>query len=291
MNTSYAAANIAPSVSEPLVSVVMCAKNEEQNIGAAIESLIAQTYKRLEIVVVDDCSADGTAQAVRAFNDCRVVLISNTTGASGRASARNLGMRAARGEYLTYQDADDISYPERIQRQVQRAIMSPGQLAVGTWIDMDRGSELSTLRLPVDHSSIVKGFTRATRRATFVSATMMYPAVIARQVPQRPKFRYFEDWDMLCRLSESARLEFCNIPEPLYRYILRKKGSKAQKDWADYNVFCRACHERRRARLPEWETLEQFRKDHTMPLAERCRWGVLRGLLSAKGQIDTRRAG
>lgn len=291
MNLGQGAANAAPSAVEPLVSVVMCAKNEEQNIGAAIESLLAQTYMRLEIVVVDDCSTDGTASTVRAFNDRRVVFISNTTATTGRASARNLGVGAAKGEYITYQDADDISYPNRIQRQVERAIMSPGQLAVGTWIDMDRGSELSVLRLPLDHSSIVKGFTRTTRRVTFVSATMMYPTTIAKQVPQRPKFRYFEDWDMLCRISESTPLQFCNIPQPLYRYILRKKGSKAQGDWADYNVFCRACHERRRARLPEWETLEQFRKDRTMPLTERCRWGILRGLLSAKGQLDMRKAG
>ncbi|HEV2132769.1 MAG TPA: glycosyltransferase family 2 protein [Terracidiphilus sp.] len=291
MNLSHGALNPAPAATEPLVSVVMCAKNEEQHIGAAIESLTSQTYERLEIVVVDDCSSDGTGQIVRAFNDCRITFISNTTGTSGRASARNLGVRTARGEYITYQDADDISYPERIQRQVQRAVMSPNQLAVGTWIDMDRGSDLSVLRLPLDHSSIIKGFTRATRRVTFVSATMMYPSAIAKQVPQRPKFRYFEDWDMLCRLSESTSLEFCNIPEPLYRYILRKKGSKAQGDWADYNVFCRACHERRRAQLPEWESLEQFRKDQRMPLKERCRWGILRALLSAKGRLDMRKAG
>ncbi|MBL8753110.1 MAG: glycosyltransferase [Planctomycetes bacterium] len=93
----------------PLVSVVVAGRNEEEIIAASVQSLLAQDYPHLEILVVDDHSDDRTSAEVRPFTeDPRVRLVRNAAerGRSGRPSASNLGLRLARGEFLVSLDAD-----------------------------------------------------------------------------------------------------------------------------------------------------------------------------------------
>jgi hypothetical protein len=103
----------------PTVSVVMSALNAAGEIERSLRSLLEQSYRQLEIIVVDDGSDDGTADVVRelARSDGRVRLISNAQR-RGAARARNRGLHEASGAYLAFQDADDISHAERIERQL-----------------------------------------------------------------------------------------------------------------------------------------------------------------------------
>lgn len=109
-----------PVTTGPRVSIVMTSYNDEGFIAQALASLTAQTYRELEIIVVDDASRDGTVALVRAAaaRDARIQLIPLAQN-QGLFSARNLGMAAARGEYVTFQDADDISRIDRIERCVE----------------------------------------------------------------------------------------------------------------------------------------------------------------------------
>ena len=109
----------AGTVTGPLVSVIMPAYNVEGRIGAAIASLLAQTYRDLEILVVDDASTDATAAAAEraAAGDPRVrVLRLERNG--GPYVARNRALTEARGDFVTCHDGDDWAHPERIARQV-----------------------------------------------------------------------------------------------------------------------------------------------------------------------------
>lgn len=99
----------------PRVSVVMPAYNVERFIAEAIESVLGQTFADLELIVVDDGSTDATPQLVERFvqTDARVRLIAQAN--SGRPGiARNRGIAAARGAYLTFLDSDDYWYPQRL---------------------------------------------------------------------------------------------------------------------------------------------------------------------------------
>lgn len=102
----------------PLVSVVVPAFNAEVTIARTLQSIVAQTYKDLEIIVVNDGSTDGTAGIVEGFvrADPRVRLVCQPNG--GVASARNHGLRIARGTYFAPIDADDVWAPENIYEQV-----------------------------------------------------------------------------------------------------------------------------------------------------------------------------
>jgi glycosyltransferase involved in cell wall biosynthesis len=100
-------------MSRSLVSVVMLAFDEEAFIAEALESVLAQTYAPVEVIVVDDGSTDRTAEIAEGYG-VRVLRRAHT----GMSAARNAGVSAARGEYWTLFDADDVMPPKRLELQV-----------------------------------------------------------------------------------------------------------------------------------------------------------------------------
>jgi glycosyltransferase involved in cell wall biosynthesis len=274
----------------PCVSVIMPAQNEEPYIGAAIESVLQQSYSNLELLVINDYSVDRTAEVVCTFRDPRIRLCCKTDGPPGRAASRNLGIQMARGAFIAYQDADDYSHPNRIELQVREALAGDRPRAVGTWVERRTATGSRTCQLPVCHEQIVAGFRRAYNRVTLVAGTMLLPRSIALAIPFRARFKYLEDWDQICRIHESGTAEFRNLPEVLYTYNIRPKGSKGQQDWACYNVFERACRARRRAGLAEWSSLEQFEAYLADSPLDCLIWTGCRQLVRLKASIEMRLA-
>ena len=116
-----------PSVSAPLVSVVIPAYNAEAFLGETLDSVLAQTYPNLEIIVVDDGSTDATPQLLENYSDrIRVLRQAN----AGQAAARNYGARETHGELLAFLDSDDLWDPDKITRQVDLLARFPEALAV-----------------------------------------------------------------------------------------------------------------------------------------------------------------
>ncbi|MFH2125245.1 MAG: glycosyltransferase family 2 protein [Pseudomonadota bacterium] len=101
-----------------LVSVVVPTYNRAHTLGSTVDSILAQTYEPFELIVVDDGSQDHTAQVMDAYlkKDSRVTYLVKPNG--GVASARNLGVRSAKGEFIGFCDSDDIWMPEKLTRQV-----------------------------------------------------------------------------------------------------------------------------------------------------------------------------
>jgi glycosyltransferase involved in cell wall biosynthesis len=109
-------------VTEPLVSVVIAAYNAAQFLPETLDSVFAQTYGSLEVIVVDDGSTDGTRTLLEAYPP-RIRLIRQAHG--GLAAARNAGLRAANGDFIALLDADDLWLPEKIAVQVEVARRHP----------------------------------------------------------------------------------------------------------------------------------------------------------------------
>lgn len=104
---------------EGLVSVVMPSFNSEDFIDESISSVLNQSWKSLELIVVDDCSSDGTCQIVskRAAEDSRVRLIKNEVN-RGAAVTRNIAIEAAMGQYIAFLDSDDLWAVDKLKRQL-----------------------------------------------------------------------------------------------------------------------------------------------------------------------------
>lgn len=101
-----------------LVSIIMPSYNTEKYIAESINSVIAQTYTNWELIIVDDCSTDGTDDAVSSFlSDPRIKYLKNEKN-SGAAISRNKALREATGKYVAFLDSDDLWHPEKLERQV-----------------------------------------------------------------------------------------------------------------------------------------------------------------------------
>lgn len=102
-----------------LVSVIMPSYNTAEYIGKSIQSVINQTYKNWELIIVDDCSTDNTEEMIQPFlKDKRIIFLKNEKN-SGAAISRNFALRKARGRYIAFLDSDDLWLPVKIEKQLK----------------------------------------------------------------------------------------------------------------------------------------------------------------------------
>ena len=123
--------NLAPTESRPapqsggaLVSVIIPTYNRARLVGAAVESVLAQTYRPLEVIVVDDGSSDESQHALSRYRD-EILLLRHERN-RGAPAARNTGVSAARGEYVAFLDSDDLWEPDKLEKQMAAMLAGPG---------------------------------------------------------------------------------------------------------------------------------------------------------------------
>jgi glycosyltransferase involved in cell wall biosynthesis len=120
---------------KPAVSIIIPTYNRRQLIARSIKSVLNQTYQNFELIIVDDGSTDGTEEVVAAFNDQRIRYVRREEN-KGEAAARNMGIKAARCDYIAYQDSDDEWLPEKLARQMkllEDASPQVGVIYTGFW--------------------------------------------------------------------------------------------------------------------------------------------------------------
>ena len=123
----------------PKISVVMSCYNRAEYSKLAIESILNQTYKDFEFIIIDDCSTDNTADVIQEYadKDERIVFIKNKQNMDYNYNLRK-GFEIAKGEYIARMDDDDISMPERFEKQVEYLDKHPEITVLGTFIHRQR---------------------------------------------------------------------------------------------------------------------------------------------------------
>ena len=140
----HRAVEYGPLTEGPLVSVVMTTFNVEQFVTTAVMSILNQNYPHLEVIVVDDCSRDGTLTELQglARNDARMRVIAKS-GNDGTYVSKNLGIGKARGKYVALQDSDDWSHPDRLGKSIAVLEARPDVVALTTeWVRMTTDGNL-----------------------------------------------------------------------------------------------------------------------------------------------------
>ena len=148
---------------DAVVSVIVPCYNCEAYLSTTLGSVLTQTHRELELIVVDDASTDGSAGLVEQFalQDPRVRLMRMPRNAGAPAAPRNLGTREARGEWIAYLDADDIWHPRKLELQLQALRDHGGDMCSTRMTDFRHECEIrfETLVLPpisrVDRKSVV----------------------------------------------------------------------------------------------------------------------------------------
>lgn len=217
----------------PLVSVIIPAYNAERYIADAIESVLNQSYQIFELIIIDDCSKDGTWEIIQDFKkrDKRIRAYRNKENL-GIGGNRNKGIKLAKGEYIAWQDSDDISLPTRLKLQVDYLVEHEDVGAVGGWIEFFGMGIKPSVRKYNEHDTQL-------RRTIFRYNPIAQPAAMFRAKCYETLGLYHisytvtEDLEMLFRLG--TRYEFANVQSIVLRYrqdansLTRKNLKKMEK--------------------------------------------------------------
>ncbi len=234
----------------PNVSVIIPAYNAKGFIADAVRSALDQTYRDLEVIVVDDGSTDGTAAELAAFGDrIRVLQQANR----GVAAARNAGAAVARGAWIAFLDADDLWLPHKLERQLAAGstpMTFTDRLNIGARGDLP---EVQSEVTPMHGGDI---FTRLLGEGNFITNT----SVMRRRALFEAMSGFYaglngtEDWDLWIRVAERHEIGF--VDEPLVRYRFHPGGlsrnfAKMGREWLE--VIARALA-LPRGRALDWRT-------------------------------------
>jgi glycosyltransferase involved in cell wall biosynthesis len=217
----------------PLVSIIMPTMNSEKFIRETLHSLIAQKYKRFELIVVDGASKDKTLDIVESYSDGDIKIIELALGL-GIAAALNAGIDAAKGEFIARMDADDIAYEWRLHDQVQFLIRNPQISLVGTGVDAFWDKE-GVYRSPISHTNIKNEFLV---NNPFFHPTIMFRRSIAESGLYRynETYSFEEDYELWGRLI--TKIECHNLNQSSIKY--RINGNSSQWDPRKFEYKMRA---------------------------------------------------
>ncbi len=203
----------------PRVTVLMAVYNGGHYLVETIESILQQTFRNFEFLIVDDGSTDSTWQILSSYaaQDERFVLVRSPQNL-GRPAARNIGLEQAHGDYIALMDADDIALPKRLECQVAFLDKHPDIDVCGSWVFVMGGSE-TIWRYPTQHDEI--------RCQMLLRNPIANPSVIMRKKKLADHcLRYNldyrvaqEDYELWVRCSQSLR--YATLPQPLLAYRLR----------------------------------------------------------------------
>ena len=212
---------------KPLVSVTIPAFNAAANIRQTLNSVLAQTYQEIEVIVVDDGSSDATSAVVQEFltRDARFQLVRQSN--AGVGAARNTAIRKARGKYIAPLDADDYWFPEKLQKQVACAEQRGNETGlVYCWYAvLDEHARLSngcpqTAEGRLRDASILRNIVGNGSAPLFRTAALEEVGLYLTRTEQSGA-QGCEDWDLYLRIAE--RFSIHVVPEYLLAY--RRAGS------------------------------------------------------------------
>jgi glycosyltransferase involved in cell wall biosynthesis len=207
----------------PLLSIGMPAFNCGETLAVAIRSILHQTYENWELLVMEDGSSDATLEVARGFSDARIRVLADQSH-KGLVPRLNQAVAMSRGEYFARMDADDVAYPERLERQVEYLQRHPEIDLVGCRMLMFKGDgvALGCRLTPETHEKICR---RPSNGFSIAHATLMGRTSWFRAHPYDPNNPRAEDQVLLLRSHATSR--FACLPEILYgcredRLLLRK---------------------------------------------------------------------
>ncbi|MEX0777515.1 MAG: glycosyltransferase [Phycisphaeraceae bacterium] len=204
---------------KPLISVVLPVYNGQRYLAAAVSSVLMQSMKDFELIVIDDGSTDGSLAILEglARRDQRVRLVSREN--RGLVATLNEGISLARAPFIARMDADDICLPQRLARQWAFLQANAAVVCVGGYYQLmdQRGRHLTTMTPPSDHAGLERELLAGHTPLCHPSAMMRAQAVRAVG-GYDPAMMLAEDLDLWLRLGEIGRLAV--LPEPVIRYRL-----------------------------------------------------------------------
>lgn len=210
---------------KPLISAVMPVYNCASYIREAVVSVLSQTEKDFELLIMDDCSIDDTLERIRDIRDSRIKIFKTDTNL-GQANQLNKGIKLAGGKFIAIVHGDDINLPTRFAEQLSAFDRNPEVDLLGTWIEYI-GEKRGIWEGPVSTEECFAGL--------LMDSVLAHPTVMFKRdkllntgESYRQEFVPAEDYDLWVRLSPFC--SFYNVPKVLLQYRVHPDQISAQKE-------------------------------------------------------------
>ena len=188
-----------------MVTVLMPVYNAGRFLGPAIESILQQTFRDFELLIVNDASTDGCEEILRSFSDHRIRLLENKHNL-GLANSLNRGLQVAAGELVARQDADDLSHPERLESQVEFLKAHPDIALVGTQaIIIDEFGRYKRVLLDRPHEHLAIKWDLLFDNSFVHTSVMFRKTIVSDNLGgYDPSYAACEDYELWSRIAETC---------------------------------------------------------------------------------------
>lgn len=244
-------------MSTPLISIAMPFYNAEHTIAASIKSIVQQSYPDWELLLCDDGSTDHSREVAASFGDPRIVVWGDRQRLELGARLNECIERAS-GKYIARMDADDIAYPQRLEKQLRFLETHPEVDLTGGWAVLfgDSGTPVGKRTDPATHSDITRWPLYSFK---LIHPTFMGTAAWFRRYRYRADALRCEDHDLLFRACPGSR--FANLPEIVLGYrqgsVDLRKRLRSRRMW--YRCAGRYLNRAERLRVAAVETIRGCR--------------------------------
>lgn len=214
----------------PAITVLMSVYNAEADLKDSIESILNQTFTDFEFLIIDDGSTDSTPEILKTYaaQDKRIRII--TQANTGLTKALNHGLSLASGKYIARQDADDVSYPERIRQQFDTMESHPEIILLGTNSDDVFENGFTT---PWGHYTDDELECVVFQRTPFPHTSVMMRTEIARELGgYDERFRTSQDLEFWMRFATAGKISM--LPEALVKRKVGNSSISAKRRWRQF---------------------------------------------------------
>lgn len=202
----------------PLVSIIMPAFNAEKYLKESVDSILNQTYKNWELLIINDGSSDNTEKLISEYvaQDSRIFGLENE-GNKGLVFTRNKGLQAAKGKYVANLDSDDIAYPNRLNLQINYLEENPNVVLLGSSCELidEKGNHLGFEKREIGQNQIKSVLVFSNY---FINSTVVIRREKLENLSYADNYAPAEDYQLVTQLKDSG--ELVNLEEVLVKYRL-----------------------------------------------------------------------
>jgi glycosyltransferase involved in cell wall biosynthesis len=258
----------------PEITIIVPIYNGSDYLAETLDALLSQTFKNFELLAIDDGSTDDSADIVRSLKDERIRLIQKEN--AGLCHTLNLGIAEAKAPYIARSDQDDVSFPDRLERQLRVMEDNPEALGVFTYV-----TKLGSKHSWSDKDKVVMAPGKLKEYQPMEDGCLEPSTIFIRTAALRSigGFRqaYYpvDDWDMECRLAQAGKVLLMLEPLIYYRFQTNANTYRVYSEMREKTRWTKDSYRRRLQSIPEltfdqfilaqpkdvWSRLSRFRKD------------------------------
>lgn len=194
---------------KPDISVLMAVYNGEKFISESIDSILNQTFEDFELIIVDDCSTDGSAEVINQYKDSRIKYYRNRKNL-GQTLSLNKGIELAQGTYIARIDHDDVSHKRRLERQLDFLESNPDHALCGTLAKVisENGKKIYTVRSERNDSEYLK--CKLFFENVIFHSSAFFSTQLAKKWLYDSSFTIAQDYDLWIKFGQSHKIGVLN---------------------------------------------------------------------------------